>query len=225
MSSTKVVASVTLGLSAMLLLGACAGSPDTITSSTAGKLTPSIASPSRKKAADAPTDNGAQSEAKGIPVFKAGKHIWQYESAPGDTLAGIQKRFDLDGWQIENDNGQPLASNVTLREDDVIQFVPTNATVQPKSSSTTPRDSGPATQATGQVTSNASGIPTQYTVASGDIPQAICARLGIGWWQLEDSQGQELGFYPTIYPGQIIYLSADAAYPLPFTDAEDIPQN
>ncbi len=69
-----------------------------------------------------------------------------------------------------------------------------------------PHDSGPRQNATGTVAVSAAGIPVTYTVAPDDNAGAICQRLGVRWWQLQTTDGQFLGTYPTIYPGEVINI-------------------
>ncbi|AMM20433.1 hypothetical protein AX769_10070 [Frondihabitans sp. PAMC 28766] len=77
------------------------------------------------------------------------------------------------------------------------------ATPTPAPSFDVAHDRGPASGATGTVVTNAEGVPTSYTVASGDTQGDICHRLGVRWWQLK-SGGQFLGTYPDLTVGEVI---------------------
>jgi hypothetical protein len=74
-----------------------------------------------------------------------------------------------------------------------------------------PVDSGPVEHARGSVALNDSGVPVEYVVASDDNAGAICNRLGVRWWQLEDPSGERLGTYPMLYPGDVITIIATDA--------------
>ena len=74
-----------------------------------------------------------------------------------------------------------------------------------------PVDGGPAVGANGTVKIGASGVPESYVVAEHDNASGILARLGLEWWQLETPEGERLGSYPTLYPGDVIVLAPPAA--------------
>lgn len=70
-----------------------------------------------------------------------------------------------------------------------------------------PVDSGAREHATGVVTTDATGTPVRYEVASDDNAGAICNRLGVRWWQLEAEDGELLGTYPMLYVGDPIIIT------------------
>jgi hypothetical protein len=70
-----------------------------------------------------------------------------------------------------------------------------------------PTDSGPAEYAQGVVTVDDLGVPVEYEVAPDDNAGAICKRLGVRWWQLEDASGERLGTYPMLYAGDVITIT------------------
>jgi hypothetical protein len=55
------------------------------------------------------------------------------------------------------------------------------------------------------------GLVAGDDVASDDNAGAICNRLGVRWWQLEDPSGERLGTYPMLYPGDVITIIATDA--------------
>jgi hypothetical protein len=55
------------------------------------------------------------------------------------------------------------------------------------------------------------GLVAGDVVASDDNAGAICNRLGVRWWQLEDPSGERLGTYPMLYPGDVITIIATDA--------------
>jgi len=76
-----------------------------------------------------------------------------------------------------------------------------------------PVDSGPRENASGEVTVDASGVPVEYVVAPDDNAGAICNRLGVRWWQLDNLDGERLGVYPVLHPGQAIVVTQEPGQP------------
>ena len=66
-----------------------------------------------------------------------------------------------------------------------------------------PRDGGPETGAEGSVAVGTNGLPTKYTVASGDTQGEICHRFNVRWWQFTYADGSFVGTYPDLLPGEV----------------------
>ncbi len=63
----------------------------------------------------------------------------------------------------------------------------------------------------GEVTLDADGEPTSYTVASGDTADQIRMRFNIWWDQLQQADGGRLIKYPNIYPGDVYTFTTSQA--------------
>lgn len=76
-----------------------------------------------------------------------------------------------------------------------------------ESTSTSVDDSGHRSGASGDVSAPGTDEMT-YVVAEGDTASDIAARFAVGLEQLIDEQGQRLGRYPSIFPGDRIQFGA-----------------
>lgn len=133
-----------------------------------------------------------------------GSPAGSYEARPAPL-------FEEEGWVILSDNVRARVASPGRADGSIDPEPSPSPTVQdPDPWESTPQavqDSGQRNGASGEVVSPGTGHMT-YVVASGDTASDVAARFDVGLEQLIDEQGQRLGKYPTLTPGDSIQFGA-----------------